>query len=121
MAIMKQARVVDLITVEGGEIRGNPCHDGYHQFLGIEAAVSRRTDTGQILACREGVTLLEALEMYTQGGAQASFEADRKGRIGPGMLADLMVLNRNPVPMEPGEIQELRVVRCLIGGKVVRE
>ena len=94
-----------------------PCNP----WIGIEAAVSRRTDTGQILACREGVTLLEALEMYTQGGAQASFEADRKGRIGPGMLADLMVLNRNPVPMEPGEIQELRVVRCLIGGKVVRE
>lgn len=42
MAIMKQARVVDLITVEGGEIRGNPCHDGYHQFLGIEAAVTKQ-------------------------------------------------------------------------------
>ena len=34
---------------------------------------------------------------------------------------DLMVLNRDPVRTEPGEIQELRVVRCLIGGKVVRE
>lgn len=94
-----------------------PCNP----WIGIEAAVSRRTDTGQVLECREGITLLEALEMYTQGGAQASFEADRKGRIGPGMLADLMVLNRDPVRTEPGEIQELRVVRCLIGGKVVRE
>ena len=66
------------------------------------------------------MTLLEALEMYTLGGAQASFEAHEKGRIGPGMLADLIVLNRDPARIEPGEIPELRVVRCVIGGKVVR-
>lgn len=42
MAAMKQARVVDLITVEGGENRGSPCHSGYHQFLGIEAEVTRQ-------------------------------------------------------------------------------
>lgn len=42
MATMKQARVVDLITVEGGENRGNPCHSGYHQFLGIEAKVTQQ-------------------------------------------------------------------------------
>jgi hypothetical protein len=42
MASMKQAKVVDLITIEGGENRGNPCHTGYHQFLGIEAAVTQQ-------------------------------------------------------------------------------
>lgn len=94
-----------------------PCNP----WIGIEAAVSRRTATGQVLGSREGVTLLEALEMYTQGGAQASFEADRKGRICPGMLADLMVLDRDPCRTEPGEIQELRVVRCIIGGKIVHD
>jgi hypothetical protein len=41
MATMKQAKVVDLITVEGG-VSGNPCHSGYHQFLGIEAAVTQQ-------------------------------------------------------------------------------
>ncbi len=93
-----------------------PCNP----WVGIEAAVSRRTDSGQVLGSREGVTLLEALEMYTRGGAQASFEADRKGRISAGMLADLIVLDRDPVAMEPGEIAELRVRSCLIGGRVVR-
>ena len=34
--------VVDLIAVEGGENRGNPCHSGYHQFLGIEATVTQQ-------------------------------------------------------------------------------
>ncbi len=42
MASMKQAKVVDLISVEGGENRGNPCHSGYHQYLGIEAMVTQQ-------------------------------------------------------------------------------
>ena len=94
-----------------------PCNP----WLGIEAAVSRRTETGHVLASRERVTLLEALEMYTLGGAQAAFEADQKGRICPGMLADLMVLNRDLCRTEPGDVDGLRVIRCIIGGKVVRD
>ena len=94
-----------------------PCNP----WLGIEAAVSRRTETGHVLAGRESVTLLEALEMYTLGGAQAAFEADQKGRIRPGMLADLMVLNRDLSRTEPGDVDGLRVDRCIIGGKVVRD
>lgn len=42
MESMKKAGKVELITVEGGEERGNPCHTGYHQFLGIEAQVTRQ-------------------------------------------------------------------------------
>jgi dienelactone hydrolase len=42
MESMKKAKKVDLITIEGGENRGNPCHTGYHQFLGIEAVVTKQ-------------------------------------------------------------------------------
>jgi pimeloyl-ACP methyl ester carboxylesterase len=42
MASMKKAKKVDLITIEGGENRGNPCRTGYHQFLGIEATVTQQ-------------------------------------------------------------------------------
>lgn len=41
MAALKSAKTVELITEEGGSATGNPCHTGYHQFLGIEAAVTR--------------------------------------------------------------------------------
>ena len=40
IAALKAAKKVDLISVEGGSSMGNPCHSGYHQFLGIEAAVT---------------------------------------------------------------------------------
>lgn len=40
VAAFKAAKKVELMPVEGGREGGNPCHSGYHQFLGIEAAVT---------------------------------------------------------------------------------
>ena len=42
MATMKKAKRVELISVDGGERQGNPCHTGHHQFLGIEASVTQK-------------------------------------------------------------------------------
>lgn len=41
VAAFKSAKKVELITEEGGTAQGNPCHTGHHQFLDIEAAVTR--------------------------------------------------------------------------------
>lgn len=40
IAALKLAKKVELITEEGGLSAGNPCHTGYHQFLGIEGRVT---------------------------------------------------------------------------------
>lgn len=42
MATMKKAKRVELITIDGGVDKGNPCHSGHHQFLGIEATVTQK-------------------------------------------------------------------------------
>lgn len=42
MASMKSAKVVELITIEGGTKSGNPCHSSLHQFLGIEDSVTQQ-------------------------------------------------------------------------------
>jgi hypothetical protein len=42
MARMKNARKVELLTIEGGEKRGNPCYSSLHQFLGIERDVIKK-------------------------------------------------------------------------------
>lgn len=41
VAALESAKRVELMTVEGGSPKGNPCYSGYHQFLGIEAAVTK--------------------------------------------------------------------------------
>lgn len=41
VAAFRSAKKADLMPIEGGSAGGgNPCHGGYHQFLGIEAAVT---------------------------------------------------------------------------------
>lgn len=41
ISTLKSAKKVELITEDGGSSAGNPCHTGYHQFLGIEGAVTK--------------------------------------------------------------------------------
>jgi pimeloyl-ACP methyl ester carboxylesterase len=41
IAAFKSTKTIELISVEGGSSTGNPCYTGYHQFLGIEAAVTK--------------------------------------------------------------------------------
>lgn len=66
---------------------------GCDPLLGIRSAVTRRTRDGQLMGPEQGVTVMEALRMFTRHGAFASFQEDRKGRIAPGLLADVAVVS----------------------------
>ena len=65
------------------------------------------------------VSIVEALRAYTQGGAYSSFEEGIKGRIAPGMLADIAVFSQDMFKIEPMRIHETRVVLTVFNGKVV--
>lgn len=88
---------------------------------GIRAAVARRTDASRPLGPREAVTLREALEMQTLGAAHAALEQDAKGRIVPGQLADLVVLDGDLDAQAPEQLAELRVRQTIIAGEIVWE
>ena len=88
---------------------------------GIYAAVSRTAETGQNLLPEEYISPLEALSMYTNVAAYASFEEDIKGSIALGKLADLVVLNGDPTKVTPDEIKDLEVEMTIVGGEIVWE
>ncbi len=90
-------------------------------LTGIYAAVTRKTEIGQKLAPQESISPLEALKMYTLWGAYASFEEEVKGSIRPGKFADLAVLSGDPTQLVPEQLEDLRVVRTIINGKVMWE
>lgn len=90
-------------------------------MVGIYAAVTRKTETGQTLSPQNSISALKALKMYTLGGAYASFEEDVKGAIGPGKLADLVVLSGDPTQASPDEIKAIEAMLTIIDGKVVWE
>lgn len=90
-------------------------------WVGIQAAVLRRTRTGQPFGPQQRVDTLEALRLYTAGGAYAHFEEDRKGRIAPGFLADLVVVDRDPLAVDPEELPAIRTLVTIVDGRVAWE
>ena len=91
---------------------------------GIHAAVTRATLDGRHpkgWVPEECLTVEEALQAYTLGGAFAAFEEDEKGTISVGKLADLAVLSQDILVIAPERIPEVEVTMTVSGGKVVFE
>jgi len=93
-------------------------------LLGVYAAVTRQTLDG---AHPDGwipdqkVSVDQALTAYTRDAARAGFCEDRVGTIRPGMLADIVVLDRSPFDVEPERIKDLQVEMTIVGGETVFE
>ena len=88
-------------------------------LTGIYAAVSRMTEAGQNLLPEQRISPFEALLMYTQRSAYASFEEAIKGSIVPGKHADLVVLCADPTEIASDDIKDLVVEMTIVGGEIV--
>ena len=90
-------------------------------FTALHAMVNRETDTDGDLDKRQAVTPLEALRAYTWLGAYAGREEHLKGSIEIGKLADLAVLDRDLLKIDPSGIKDIKVDMTVLGGAVVFE
>jgi len=88
-------------------------------LTGVQAAMTRRSRTGTPLHLQDRLALRDALALFTSAGAWVGFEEARKGRIMPGMLADLVVLERDLLTVPTEEIHALKVETTIVGGRVV--
>jgi len=88
-------------------------------LLGIQAAITRRSRSGSEVNLQDRLSLPEALLLFTSAGAWMGFEESRKGKIMPGMLADLVVLDRDLTAAPVEEIGSLKVAMTIVGGKIV--
>jgi predicted amidohydrolase YtcJ len=91
-------------------------------ILGIYAAVTRRTlddKNPEGWVPEEKITVEQALRAYTAGNAYGVFAESRRGKLAPGYLADLVLLDRNLISIPPGTISQARVRATLVGGKIV--
>jgi len=69
----------------------------------------------------EKMTREEALRAFTIWAAYGAFEEDLKGSIEAGKLADLVVLSKDIMTIEPRDILTTEVLMTFIGGKVAYE
>jgi predicted amidohydrolase YtcJ len=88
-------------------------------LIGVRDAICRRTPSGQVIGPSEGITAEQALALYTREAAHVSFEEEERGIIKAGKLADLVVLDRDPLALSPEEIPGCRVEMTIVGGRIV--
>ena len=91
---------------------------------GISAAVTRCTLDGrnpQGWIPEQKLSVEEALRCYTAEGAYAAFEEGEKGSITPGKVADLVVLDRDPLAVHENDLRSIEVDLTMVGGEVVYE
>ena len=91
----------------------------YEPLLGIQSCVTRTDSSGRVWGANQGVTVEEALRIYTINGAYASFEEKAKGSIEAGKLADMVVLGEDPTKVDPMTIKDIPVERTIVGGAAV--
>lgn len=90
-------------------------------LTGLYAAITRRGMSGTVFSADEKLTTQEAIRAYTRDGAYFTFEEALKGMIKQGFLADFVVLNRDPLEVEPDELLTVEVDMTVIGGEIVFE
>lgn len=91
---------------------------------GIYAAVTRRTlddrnPDGWFPA--QKITVEEALRAYTAGVAYAGFMETDVGILRAGSLADIVLIDRDLFTETPANLAQARVVKTIVGGRVVYE
>ena len=106
-----------IVAVGSSDVPVVPCHP----WTNIRAAVTRLTRDGQEMGPEQRVTIDEALRMFTGNGAYASFEESRKGAIRPRLLADLIVVDRDPRTVRAEDLHTIRNEMTIIDGRVAYE
>ena len=88
-------------------------------LLSVWSAVNRLTSSGKVLGKGQTVSVIEALRSITTWAAWQYHEEDAKGSLEPGKLADMVILEDNPLTVAPEEIKDIPILATLVGNKVV--
>ncbi len=85
----------------------------------LDATVTRRSRSGDILGPKHRVPVEIALMAMTIWPAWQHFEEDRKGSLAPGKVADLVVLSGDPTAIDPEQLDALRVEQTIKADKLI--
>lgn len=88
-------------------------------FLSIWACVNRLTSSGKALGPDQRISVREALRAHTISPAWQNFEDHDKGSLEAGKLADLIVVDVNPLECASESLRDIRVLETVIGGETV--
>jgi len=87
-------------------------------FVTLWWAVTGKALNGDVIQ-HQTLTREEALIAHTRGNALAMFQEQNLGAIKPGLLADMLVLDRDYLTVPADEIKDIRPITTIVGGQVV--
>jgi predicted amidohydrolase YtcJ len=89
-------------------------------FRGLYSAITRQNEAGtQTFEPQKKISLNEAIYAYTQASAFGEFREKVKGRLEPGYLADLIILDRDITTASPQQLLHTKVLCTMVNGETV--
>jgi predicted amidohydrolase YtcJ len=86
-------------------------------MFSVWCCVARESYAGKVIDAEQGVDVLQALRMHTLDAAYALGEDGERGSIVPGKVADLVVLDRDPLASASGDLRSIRASEVYLGGE----
>lgn len=84
------------------------------RMVGI--SVERKSRSGEVIGADEKISAYEALKAITDWSAYQHFEEDTKGTLEVGKLADLVILDKNPLVVAEQNIKDILVLETIKEG-----
>ncbi len=84
-------------------------------------AVNRITTSGKVLGPAQRISVRDALRSVTIDAAWQNHEEGRKGSIEVGKVADFVVVEDNPLTVDPVQIKDIPVLKTIVSDAVVYE
>lgn len=85
----------------------------------VDAGVNRTTAEGQVIGEKERVSPYVALKAVTAYAAFQIKEENAKGTLEEGKLADMVILEQNPLKVDPKTIKDIRILETIKEGETV--
>ena len=88
-------------------------------MFSVWSAVNRTSRSGAIIGKDERASPYQALKAITTNAAYEYYEENSKGTLSVGKLADLVILDTNPLTIQPSKLKEVKVMQTIKEGKTI--
>jgi len=115
MSPMRSAKEAGIIVSNHSDFNVTPLDP----FFIMWTAMRRESRSGKVIGRGERVDAYTALQALTTGPAYQLFEENRKGRIKEGLLADFVILDKDPLKTNVAKIKTIQVLETIKEGRTI--
>ena len=85
----------------------------------LHTAVNRKTRDGKIVGKSNKISVEQGLKSLTINAAWQIKMENKIGSIKPGKYADFVIINQNPMMVDPDKIKDIHVLQTIVNGNII--